>query len=177
MSARTICLAVAVLALHACNDAPELPRPPDPKHMAAAAAAERERDARRLRELRVEASLRDVQVRVWEAAGAETADCGRFLRSRQSVVAPSQLRGALSCLLKSADHREPAQLLVHGQGEDSWGATGLLATTAGEVVSFVYDSDPSGGRRAGPRFSTERCPEPVVDDSDPQSATVACKGQ
>ena len=124
-----------------------------------------------------ERHLRALEPRLASAAGSAPQDCGRFLITGFNTppVPASTLREALVCLKTSAATGTAATILVQRQGDDSWLADGLIATTLGAVLQFSYDSDPSGGSGATPRFIKGGCTDPGVDDRLATWPTFICQ--
>ena len=110
--------------------------------------------------------LVDMPGRVFQQTGAMPRECGRFqLRQVASTfegATREQLQAAVRCARQAMRDRQPFWTFVQHRGIDSWGATGLLRTAAGELHIFGYDSTPCGGPGCQPRLSLQRCEDPAV---------------
>ena len=113
---------------------------------------------------------------VEERAGPDARPCGRFLIQEfgRPPASLGELTAANACVEKSRSETVPAWVIIQQQGIDSWVAYGVVLTRTGSMSAFSFDSDPSGGSGAAPRFSTTPCTAIHVSEDAAGWAQLGC---
>ena len=95
--------------------------------------------------------------------GPDAENCGEFRvnfnqsERKEESAKKEFFAKAKPCLLKAFSEKKAFRVAIYFKGIDSQIAKGIFSKPDGSMFVYWYDSDPSGGSRAGARFITDPC--------------------
>jgi hypothetical protein len=117
----------------------------------------------------------DFQARIKQIVGPDATDCGQHRIVKVLGVATlEELQRFLACGLEAAGQKKPFWMSQQLQGIDSVVFSGVAGDATGTVYWLEYDSDPSGGSGAAPRFSAQPCAKPSIESPRKEWARLSC---